>query len=155
MLECLQFGSVSADCMIECVLCSAFTVRSEQITCIMLLIFRDLSYKPSARMRAARATVVVPCVCVYVYVFMYNYVCMYSVCLSVRTFLSPRASRPRNNNFNRCVYVFTVTRKKTFIIVIFDKNASSRSYSVICLPRCLQLHLNTKGRIPKQGRIQD
>ena len=44
----------------------------------------------SACMRAARVTVVVPCVCV-----------------SVRSFLPPRASRPRNIG----TYVFTTTRK--------------------------------------------
>ena len=59
-------------------------------------------------MRAARVTVVVPsvcvcvfvCVCVCLYVCMLRYlniymygVCMY-VCVSVRSFLSPRASRP-------------------------------------------------------------
>ena len=53
------------------------------------------------------------------------------VCVSVRSFLPPRASRPRNIG----TYVFTATRKKTFIIVIFAKNASFRSYGVICLPR--------------------
>ena len=63
-------------------------------------------------MRAARVTAVVPCV---------------SVC----SFLPPRASRPRNNIGT---YVFIATRKKTFIIVIFAKNASFRSYGVICLP---------------------
>ena len=63
--------------------------------------------------------VVVPCVC---------------VCVSVRSFLPPRASRPRNIGTN--VTVFSATRKKTFIIVIFAKNAWFRSYgAVICLPR--------------------
>ena len=64
-------------------------------------------------MRAARVTVVVPCVCV-----------------SVRSFLPPRASRARNIG----TYVFIATRKKTFRIVIFAKNTSFRSYGVICLP---------------------
>ena len=63
-------------------------------------------------------------------VYMCVYVCM-CVYVSVRSFLPPRAFRPRNI----CTYVFTATRKKTFIIVIFDKNASFRSYGVICLPR--------------------
>ena len=67
-------------------------------------------------MRAARVTVVVPCVCVCV-----------CVCVSVRSFLPPRASRPRN--------IGTQRHGKTFIIVIFAKNASFRSYGVICLPR--------------------
>ena len=57
------------------------------------------------------------------------YVCV-CVCVSVRSFLPPRASRPRNIG----TYVFTATRKKTFIIVIFAKNASFSSYGVICLP---------------------
>ena len=69
-------------------------------------------------------TVVVPRVCVCV-----------CVCVSVRSFLPPRASRPRNNIGT---YVFTATRKTLLyiIIVIFAENASFRSYSVICLPRC-------------------
>ena len=49
---------------------------------------------------AAKVTVVVLCVCVYV-----------CVCLP------PRSSTPRNIG----TYVFTATRKKTFIIVIFTK----------------------------------
>ena len=53
------------------------------------------------------------------------------VCVSVRSFLPPRASRPRNIG----VYMFTATRKKTFIVVVFAKNASFRNYGVICLPR--------------------
>ena len=48
---------------------------------------------PSARMRAAKVTVVVPCVCV-----------------SVRSFLPPRASRLRNIG----TYVFTATRKNFY-----------------------------------------
>ena len=50
-------------------------------------------------------------------------VCM-CVCVSVRSFLAPRTSKPRNIG----TYVFTATRKKTFIVVIFTKNASFRSY---------------------------
>ena len=65
-------------------------------------------------------TVVVPRVC---------------VCVSVRSFLPPRTSRPRNMG----TYVFTVTQKTLLyiriIIVIFVENASFRSYGVICLPR--------------------
>ena len=38
--------------------------------------------------------------------------------------------------------------EKTFIIVIFAKNASFRSYGVICLP---QMHLNPKQRILKES----
>ena len=55
------------------------------------------------------------------------------VCVSVREFLPPRASRPRNIG----AYVFTATRKTLLyiIIVIFAENASFRSYGVICLPR--------------------
>ena len=48
---------------------------------------------------AARVTVVVPCVC---------------MCVFVRSFLLPRASRPQNIG----TYGFTATRK-TFIILIF------------------------------------
>ena len=49
------------------------------------------------------------------------------VWLSVRSFLPPRASTPRNIG----VYVFTVTRKTLYIairIVIFAENASFGSY---------------------------
>ena len=53
--------------------------------------------------------------------------CSCPVC--VCGFLPPRASRPQNIG----TYVFTATRK-TFIIVIFAKNALFRSYGVICLP---------------------
>ena len=59
------------------------------------------------------------------------------VCVSVRSFLRPRASRPRNID----TYVFTATRKTLLkyniriIVVIFAENASFRSYGVICLPR--------------------
>ena len=48
--------------------------------------------------------------------------------MSVRSFLPPRASKPRNIG----TYVFTATRKKNFI-VIFAKNALFRSYGVILL----------------------
>ena len=66
-------------------------------------------------------TVAVPRVCV-------------CVCVSVRGFLPPRASRPQNFVGT---YVFTATRKTLLyiIIVIFDENASFRSYGIICLPR--------------------
>ena len=56
---------------------------------------------------AARVTVFVPCVC---------------VCVSVRSLLPPRASRLRSPQHRKTV------------IVIFAKNASFRSYGVICLP---------------------
>ena len=48
------------------------------------------------------------------------------VCVSVRSFLPPRASRRRNIG----TYVFTATRKTLLyiIIVIFAENASFRSY---------------------------
>ena len=52
------------------------------------------------------------------------------VCVSVRSFLPPRASRSKY----RYVRVHSDT-EKTFIIVNFAKNASFRSYGVICLPR--------------------
>ena len=53
-------------------------------------------------------------------------VCTY---VSVRSFLPPRASRPRN----RYVRAHRDT-EKTFKTVIFAKNASFRSYGIICLP---------------------
>ena len=49
------------------------------------------------------------------------------VCVSVRSFLPPRASISRNIG----TYVFTATRKTLYIgiiIVIFAENASFRSY---------------------------
>ena len=52
------------------------------------------------------------------------------VCVSVRSFLHPRASRLRNIG----TYVFTATRKTlVYIIIIFAENASFRSYGIICL----------------------
>ena len=45
--------------------------------------------------RASRVTVVVPCLC---------------VCVCIRSFLPPRASRPRNIG----TYVFTATRKNFY-----------------------------------------
>ena len=51
------------------------------------------------------------------------------VCVSIRSFLPPQVSRPQNIG----TYVFTATRGKTSIIVIFAKNVSFRSYSDICL----------------------
>ena len=60
------------------------------------------------------------------YVCVSVYMCVY---LSVRSFLSPRASRPRNIG----TYVFTVTQER-YRILSFTKNASFRSYGVICLP---------------------
>ena len=70
-------------------------------------------------------------------VFYYRYILWLSrvcVCVSVHSFLPPRASIPRNKG----MYVFTATRKTLLyiIIVIFAENASFRSYAVICLPRC-------------------
>ena len=76
-------------------------------------------------MRAARVTVVVPCVCVFVCVC----VC---VCVSVRSFLPPRASRSRNID----TYVFTATRKKTFTIVIFAKTTLGLSFSWLHILHC-------------------
>ena len=67
------------------------------------------------------------------------------VCLSVRSFLPPRASRPRNVG----TYVFTASGK----IVIFAKMLGSEataSLNFACL-RCHQLHLNPKRRIPKES----
>ena len=49
------------------------------------------------------------------------------VCVSVRSFLPPRAFRPRNIG----MHVFTATRKTLLyiIIVFFAENASFRSYA--------------------------
>ena len=56
-------------------------------------------------------------------------VCMY-VCLSIRSFLPPRASRPRNNY--RYVRIHR-DNETNFYNLIFAKNALFRSYGVICL----------------------
>ena len=55
------------------------------------------------------------------------------VCVSVRGFLPPRASRPRNIG----TYVFTATRKTVLyiIIVIFAENAEATA-----LFACLECH---------------
>ena len=61
------------------------------------------------------------CVCVYMRVCVHVCVCVcVCVCGSVRNFLPPHASRPRNID----TYMFTATRKNILIIVIFAKNAS-------------------------------
>ena len=53
------------------------------------------------------------------------------VCVSVRSFLPPCTYRSRNIG----TYVWVHRDKgKTFIILIIAKNASFRSYGVICLP---------------------
>ena len=88
-------------------------------------------------------SVVIPCVCVCgggcVYVCVCVCVCVYvcvCVCVCVRSFLPPRASRPRNNY--RYVRVHRDTEK--FIIINnrdFREKCSVqiRSYGVICLLR--------------------
>ena len=91
-------------------------------------------------MRTARVTVVVPCVCVCVCVC----VCMYS-CVSVRSFLPPRASRRRKYRYVR-VHRDT---EKTFMIMIFTKSASFRSYGVICLPPMPPTTLKPQRRIQR------
>ena len=93
-------------------------------------------------MHAARVTAVVPCV-------VGGAVCVcVCVCVSVRRFLPPRASRPRNIG----TYVFTATSKNNYyIIMIFAKNAWFRSYGVICLPRMPPTTLKPKRRIPKES----
>ena len=51
------------------------------------------------------------------------------MCVPVRSFLPPRASRPRRTcspRHGKLLYI---------IIVIFAENASFRSYGVICLPQ--------------------
>ena len=69
-------------------------------------------------MRAVRVTVVVPC-----------------VCMSVRSFLPPRASRHRNID----VRVHRGT-ENTFIIAIFTKNARFRSYEPTASFACFGCH---------------
>ena len=69
-------------------------------------------------LRAARVTVVVPCVCV-------------CVCVSVRSFLPPCTSRPRNIG----TYVFTATRENFYNRDFRPKKSWFRSYCIICLPR--------------------
>ena len=86
-------------------------------------------------MRAARVTVVVPCVCLYV-----------CVCVSVHSFQPPRASRHRNIG----MYVFTVTRKKLLYNRDLRMLGSEAMASFACLG-CHQLHLNPKRRIPKES----
>ena len=54
-----------------------------------------------------------------------------SVCLSVRSFLPPHACRSQNIGTNG----FTVIQKKTFITLVFAKNASFSSYCIICWPQ--------------------
>ena len=73
-------------------------------------------------MRATRVTVVVPCVCMCVYLFVV-------LCHHAHLY------RPRNIGSSR--------HGKTFIIVIFAKNAWFRSYGVICLPRMPPITLAT------------
>ena len=101
-----------------------FCIATSFVHCVLI------SLTLTARMRAVRVTVVVPCVCV-----------------SVRSFLPPCASRPRNIG----TYVFTATRKKPFIIVIFAKNASFRSYGIIRLPRMPLTTPEPQIRIPMES----
>ena len=72
-----------------CIMCST-CITSLFVCTLPILVFIELKH------------VVVSCVCVCV-----------CVCVSVRSFLPPRASISRNIG----TYVFTATRKKTFIIV--------------------------------------
>ena len=66
-------------------------------------------------------------------VYYYRYCGCPRVCVSVLSFLSPHACRLQNIG----TYVFIVTWNTLLyiIIVIFTKNASFRSYIIICLPR--------------------
>ena len=111
-------------------------------------------------MRAARATVVVlcvcvracmrvcvcVCVCVCVWVCVCVCVCV-SLCVSVRSFLPPRASRPRNIGTS----VFIATRKNFYNRDFRNKNnVSFRSYGVICLPP-MPPTTRPKRRIPKKS----
>ena len=121
-----------------CVTQSSFRLAPLML-CIALVIIIN-----SRRACAARVTVVVWCVCVCVCVChcmcvcacvcVCVCVCVLCVCvyMSVRSFLPPRASRPRNIG-NVGTYGFTVKRK-TFTILIFTKNSSFRNYGVVCLP---------------------
>ena len=91
-------------------------------------------------MRAARVTVVVPCVCVCVCM------CMY-VCVSVRSFLPPRASRPRNIG----TYVFTLARKNFYNRDFHEKCLVQKLWCNLLASNAYQLHLNPKRRIPKES----
>ena len=80
---------------------------------------------------AARVTVVVLCVCACVRACVRVCVCLYVVsCHHAHLKCSPRHG-------------------KTFIIVIFTKNASFRSYGVVCLP-LKPPTTHPKRRIPKK-----
>ena len=87
--------------------------------------------------------------CVWVCVCVCVSVCV-CVCVSVRSFLPPRTSRPRNIGS----YVFSATWKKTFTIVIFAKNAWFRSYGIICFPRMPPTTLNTSSLYSKHRSLK-
>ena len=69
-------------------------------------------------------------------------VCVYNI-IPVRSFLLPRASRPRRTCSPRHRKLFYY-----IIIVIFAENASLKSYGVICLPR---MPLTSYARATKYG----
>ena len=95
---------------------------------------RFLTFGAHARSEGYCSCLVCVCVCVY-------------VCVSVRSFLPPRASRPRNIG----TYMFHRDTENTFIIVIFAKNISFRSYGVICLPRMPLTTPEPQMRIPTES----
>ena len=73
-------------------------------------------------MRATKVTVFVPCVCLCVYMY---------VCVSVRSFLPPHASIPRNIG----MYVFFATRKNFYNLFTFHSRnmiSYARNYGVLC-----------------------
>ena len=68
--------------------------------------------------------------------------------MSVRSFLPPRASRPRNIG----AYVFTATREKNYNRDFrFKKMLGSEATASFACLGCHQLHLNPKRRIPKES----
>ena len=83
-------------------------------------------------MRAARVTEVVPCVCVSV---------------SVRSFLPPRASRPRNIG----TYMFTATRKNFYNPVFLLKMLRSEDTASFSCLECNQLHLSSEIWTPTES----
>ena len=69
------------------------------------------------------------------------------VCVSVRSFLPPRASRPRNIG----TYVFTATRKNFYNRDFSLNMLGSEATASFACHGCHQLHLNPKRWIPKES----
>ena len=80
-------------------------------------------------MRAARITVVVPCVCV-------------CVCVCVRSFLPPHASRPRN--IGTYIRVHRDTEKSLIIVIFAKKLRSEVTASFACLLLSSKIRIPTK-----------